>query len=70
MQGSGGAVSNRLSSLNATIKRDQDRVAALETRVALIEKRYRAQFTALDKYVNSMQTTSSALAQQLAQFET
>ena len=68
LQGSGGAVSNRLSSLNATVKRDQDRVAALEIRVDLIEKRYRAQFTALDKYVNAMQTTSSALTQQLAQF--
>lgn len=69
MQGSGGTVSNRLSSLNASVKRDQERVEALEIRVALIEKRYRAQFTALDKYVNSMQTTSSALAQQIAQFE-
>lgn len=68
LQGIGGAFSNRLSSLNATVKRDQDRVAALEVRVELIEKRYRAQFTALDKYVNAMQTTSSALTQQLAQF--
>jgi flagellar hook-associated protein 2 len=69
LQGSNGAVSNRLSNLNATVKRDQDRVAALEARVALVEKRYRAQFTALDKYVSAMNTTSSSLAQQLAQFK-
>jgi flagellar hook-associated protein 2 len=69
LQSSSGAVSNRLSNLNATVKRDQDRVAALEARVALVEKRYRAQFTALDKYVSAMSTTSSSLTQQLAQFK-
>jgi flagellar hook-associated protein 2 len=69
VQGSNGAVSNKLSNLNATVKRDQDRVAALETRVALVEKRYRAQFTALDKYISAMNTTSTSLAQQLAQFK-
>lgn len=69
LQGSNGAVSNRLSNLNATVKRDQDRVAALEARVALVEKRYRAQFTALDKYISAMNTTSTSLAQQLAQFK-
>jgi flagellar hook-associated protein 2 len=69
LQGSNGAVSNRLNNLNATVKRDQDRVAALEARVALVEKRYRAQFTALDKYISAMNTTSTSLAQQLAQFK-
>jgi flagellar hook-associated protein 2 len=69
LQGSGGAVTNRLSSLNATVKRDQDRVAALEIRVSLVEKRYRAQFVALDKYVSSMKATSESLTQQLAQFK-
>lgn len=69
LQSSSGAVSNRLTNLNATVKRDQDRVAALEARVALVEKRYRAQFTALDKYVSAMNTTSSSLTQQLAQFK-
>jgi flagellar hook-associated protein 2 len=69
LQGSSGAVSNRLSNLNATVRRDQDRVAALELRVGLVEKRYRAQFTALDKYVSAMNTTSTSLAQQLAQFK-
>jgi flagellar hook-associated protein 2 len=66
MQSTGGLVSSRLSGLNATVKRDQDRVAALEVRVSMIEKRYRAQFTALDKFMSTMQTTSSGLTQQLA----
>jgi flagellar hook-associated protein 2 len=69
LQGSGGAVSTRISSLNATVRRDQDRVAALEVRVSLVEKRYRAQFVALDKYVSAMKTTSESLTQQLAQFK-
>lgn len=69
LQGSNGAVSSRLSSLNSTVKRDQDRVAALEIRVSLVEKRYRAQFVALDKYVSTMKTTSESLTQQLAQFK-
>lgn len=70
MQGAGGVVSNRLSSLNTTLQRDKDRVEALEIRVDLIEKRYRAQFIALDKFMSTMKTTSSALAQQLATLTT
>jgi flagellar hook-associated protein 2 len=66
MQGSGGVVSTRLNSLNATVQRDKDKIAALEVRVSMIERRYRAQFTALDKYMSAMQTTSSGLSQQLA----
>jgi flagellar hook-associated protein 2 len=42
----------------------------MEIRVGLIEKRYRAQFTALDKLVSSMQTISSSLGQQLATLPT
>ena len=66
MQGSGGVVSTRLNSLNATVQRDKEKIAALEVRVSMIERRYRAQFTALDKFMSAMQTTSSGLAQQLA----
>jgi flagellar hook-associated protein 2 len=60
-----GAVSNRINSLSGTVKRYKDSQAALEIRVSLVEKRYRAQFTALDKLVSEMQTTSSYLTQQL-----
>lgn len=63
---SDGSVSNRISSLDSSVRRYKDSQASLEVRVSLVEKRYRAQFTALDKLVSSMQTTSSYLTQQLA----
>lgn len=66
MLSSSGSVSTRVNSLDSTVRRYQDNQAALEIRVSLIEKRYRAQFTALDKLVSSMQSTSSYLTQQLA----
>lgn len=66
MLNTGGLVTNRVDSLNTSVKTFKDSQAALEIRVAAIEKRYRAQFTALDKLVSSMQTTSSYLTQQLA----
>lgn len=65
----GGTVSNRMSSLNSSVNRFKDNQAALEIRVSLVEKRYRAQFTALDKLVSSMQTTSSYLTQQIAMLQ-
>ena len=39
----------------------------METRLIGIEKRYRAQFTALDQMLSSMNTTSTFLTQQLDQ---
>lgn len=66
MQNTGGVVSNRLSSLNSTVSRFKSSQEAMEIRVSQIEKRYKAQFTTLDKYMSSMSVTSSALAQQLA----
>lgn len=66
MLNTGGLITNRVDSLNTSVKNFKDSQAALEIRVAGIEKRYRAQFTALDKLVSSMQTTSSYLTQQLA----
>lgn len=61
-----GAISNRVSSLNASISSYKDRQTALEIRVSMVEKRYRAQFTALDTMMSKMTTTSSYLSQQLA----
>jgi flagellar hook-associated protein 2 len=69
MLASNGAISNRVSSLNSSVNRYKDNQAALEVRVSLVEKRYRAQFTALDKLVSSMQTTSSYLTQQFASLQ-
>lgn len=66
MQNTGGVISNRLSNLNSSVSRFKDAQASLENRVSLIEKRYKAQFTALDKYISAMNVTSSALTQQLA----
>lgn len=66
LSSTGGVLSNRVNGLNSTVNRYQDNLALLQTRVALIEKRYRAQFSALDTLVSSLNTTSSALTQQLA----
>lgn len=66
MQNEGGVVANRVNSLNSSVSRFKTSQTSLEHRVSLIEKRYQAQFTALDKYVSAMNVTSSALTQQLA----
>lgn len=61
-----GTVQVRLNGLNASIKSYNDNITSLEVRVANVEKRYRAQFSALDTLVSGLQTTSSYLTQQLA----
>jgi len=68
MQSSNGLVSNKVTSLKNSVTRSNANIEVLEKRLEMMEKRYRAQFTALDKYVSSMQTTSSYLGQQLAIF--
>jgi len=66
MQNSDGAIGSRVSALNASVKHFQANQETLTARVALVEKRYRAQFTALDKYVSGMSTTSAYLSKQFA----
>jgi flagellar hook-associated protein 2 len=66
MQGSEGVVLGRLNNLNSSVTRFRDNQEKLEVRVALVEKRYRAQFIALDKLMSTMKVTSSSLEQQLA----
>lgn len=64
--GATGLIANRVEGINRSVrllKADQER---LEFRLDAIEKRYRAQFTALDTLVSSLQTTGSYLTQQLA----
>jgi len=68
LQGSNGTIGFRVKSLNDSVSRFNLSKENMEARIELVEKRYRAQFTALDKYVNSMQTTSGYLGQQLAMF--
>ena len=61
----GGTVATRTDGINrvvASLDRQRD---ALSVRLTAIEKQYRAQFTALDSAVASMQSTSNYLTQQL-----
>lgn len=63
--GSKGLISGRTDGLNATVKdigRSRD---SFNTKLVEIEKRYRAQFTALDVAIGRMTTTQSFLSQQL-----
>lgn len=64
--GNDGLIESRTDGISATIKDIQRRGEALQLRLGQIEKRYRAQFTALDTLVASMNQTSSYLTQQLA----
>jgi flagellar hook-associated protein 2 len=61
-----GFLSSRTDGINQSIKDIGDRRTVLQLRLANIEKRYRAQFTALDVMIGSMNKTSNFLTQQLA----
>lgn len=61
-----GSVSSRVDGLNTTIKDMDKQIERIEARMVSIEKRFRAQFTALDTLMSSMSTTSTFLTQQLA----
>jgi flagellar hook-associated protein 2 len=64
--GGSGLISGRTDGLNTSIKDIGRTRETLATRLQDVEKRYRAQFTALDTMLSSMTQTSSFLAQQLA----
>lgn len=61
-----GPLASRTEGLNARIKLNQKQQAAFSDRMIGIERRYRAQFTALDQMIGRMNQTSSYLTQQLA----
>jgi flagellar hook-associated protein 2 len=66
LMGKDGLITGKSDGLNSSIKSvasERDRFSA---RLEGIEKRYRAQFTALDTMLASMQSTSNYLTQQLA----
>jgi flagellar hook-associated protein 2 len=65
--GSKGVIASQKDSLNSAIKQIDKQQDALNVRLAATEKRYRAQFTALDSMLTSMNNTSTYLTQQLAQ---
>lgn len=66
MLGASGAIAARTDGLNATLKSLESQKQRLNDRLVDIEKRYRAQFTALDRVLGSMTQTSMFLQQQLA----
>lgn len=65
--GSSGVIGGRTEGLNRTIKDIAKQNEVLNTRLADIEARYRKQFTTLDTLISKMNSTSTYLAQQLAQ---
>jgi flagellar hook-associated protein 2 len=65
--GSSGLISARTDGINSSIKDIGKSREAMNTRLAAVEKRYRAQVTALDSMISSMNQTSAYLSQQLAQ---
>jgi flagellar hook-associated protein 2 len=67
MLDAGGVLNKRVSSLNDAVKIYQDNQASLEIRMGAIEKRYRAQFTAMDILVSKFNSTSSSLSQIFSQ---
>ena len=62
----GGTLSSSKAEINNSIKSLDTRTAELKHRVIGTEARYRAQFTALDQMLSSMNTTSTFLTQQLS----
>ncbi len=61
-----GPITGRTDGINKTIKDIGNQRDALNRRLVDVETRYRAQFTALDTMISSMNNTSSFLTQQLA----
>jgi flagellar hook-associated protein 2 len=59
-------ITGKTTGLNDSVKAIQKQKDAFNDRLTTIEKRYRAQFTALDSMLASAQTTQSYLTQQLA----
>ena len=64
--GKGGLITSKSDGLSVSIKSVSTARDNYNERLAAIEKRYRAQFTALDTALTSMQATSNYLTQQLA----
>lgn len=64
--GTNGSITTRTKGINTSIKGLGKQSEAIVTRLALIEARYRKQFTALDVAMGQMRQTSDYLTQQLA----
>ena len=66
MIGIDGALTTRTEGLGQQLQRNQKDQDALEMRLEAIEKRYRAQYTALDTAMAQLQTQSAYITQQIA----
>jgi flagellar hook-associated protein 2 len=65
-----GILASRTDGINNSIKRLDTQAERLTSRLALIESRYRAQYSRLDVLLTSMSSTSSFLSQQIASLNT
>ena len=68
MLGIDGALTTRTEGLGQQLQRDQKDQDALELRLEAIEKRYRAQYTALDTAMARLTSQSNYITQQIAAF--
>lgn len=66
--GTDGLLAGRTQTLDNRMKQLQTQREAFDVRIGRVEEAYRRQFTALDAMMAQMQSTSSFLTQQLAQF--
>ena len=64
--GDDNVLDSRITSLNKRISEIGDERTAAERRLTAIEKRYRAQFNALDSLLNELNSTGSFISDQLA----
>ena len=64
--GTDGPIATRTTGINTSLKTIARSKENLNARLVQVEARYRAQFNALDSTISKMSTTSSFLAQQLA----
>jgi flagellar hook-associated protein 2 len=66
MLGSSGALASNTDNMNKNIADLHKRADTLQVQLTAMEKRYRAQYTALDQMLTTMNQTSQYLTQQLA----
>ena len=63
-----GSISSRTEGLRKRIDMNQDRQDMLNDRIAMVEKRLRAQYTALDRQMASLTSLSNYVSQQISAF--
>jgi flagellar hook-associated protein 2 len=66
LSGSGGSLDARTTGISKALDGISKQGDAIDRRLEMVEKRYRAQFSALDAMIAGMQQTSTFLSQQLA----